>query len=89
MRDPKRIPNCLEIIQKIWEEQPDTRFNQLLYNLQYEYIKDTKSFNSLKHSYEIDPVGVIQHVGSSPDLFYLEDDAFFDWLNEKYKTSNN
>jgi hypothetical protein len=32
MRDPKRIKKILSIIEKIWQENPDLRFGQLLIN---------------------------------------------------------
>ncbi len=33
MRDPDRIPIILEYIQHEWEEHPDWRFGQLMFNL--------------------------------------------------------
>jgi uncharacterized protein YihD (DUF1040 family) len=33
MRDPKRIPEFLSILQKCWEQAPDWRFGQLIENL--------------------------------------------------------
>lgn len=33
MRDPKRIPQMLELIQQGWEKVPDWRFGQLIENL--------------------------------------------------------
>lgn len=32
MRDPKRIPEFLAILQKCWEKVPDWRFGQLVEN---------------------------------------------------------
>jgi len=32
LRDKKRIKRMLKLIQKIWEEYPDLRFGQLIYN---------------------------------------------------------
>ncbi|RDH41251.1 DNA glycosylase AlkZ-like family protein [Zooshikella ganghwensis] len=37
MRDPQRIKQVLELINQIWMNSPDLRFNQLIYNLQYDY----------------------------------------------------
>lgn len=37
VRDPKRIPRILTLLFKIWEQQPDLRFNQLVQNLQSLY----------------------------------------------------
>jgi len=33
MRDPKRIPIVLAEIQKFWENHPDWRFGQIMFNL--------------------------------------------------------
>lgn len=33
MRDPKRIPIVLAEIQKFWENNPDWRFGQIIFNL--------------------------------------------------------
>jgi uncharacterized protein YihD (DUF1040 family) len=32
MRDPKRIPEVLEAVRKVWEKDPDQRLGQLLLN---------------------------------------------------------
>ena len=37
MRDKKRIPLVLKEIERIWEEFPDVRFNQLLDTLDWKY----------------------------------------------------
>lgn len=36
MRDPKRIPKVLELIEQAWQICPDLRFFQLMYNLQFQ-----------------------------------------------------
>ena len=33
MRDPKRIPKLLAVLQEYWEKCPDLRFGQLIENL--------------------------------------------------------
>jgi hypothetical protein len=35
MRYPERIPYLLDSLQEIWEENPDWRFGQLLFNIGY------------------------------------------------------
>jgi len=61
MRDPKRIKRILALIEGIWEQEPDTRFCQLIYNLTYSlknnyisedifYIED-KEFEKIMISY--------------------------------------
>ena len=32
MRDPKRIPKVVEVLQKLWEKHPDQRLGQLIVN---------------------------------------------------------
>lgn len=34
MRDPNRIPQVMEKLQKLWEQVPDWRFMQLINNIQ-------------------------------------------------------
>ena len=57
MRDPKRIKRILLLIEKIWEQAPDQRFCQLIYNLTYGlkndrtdifYIEDDEFENYIK-----------------------------------------
>lgn len=55
MKDPKHIQELLELIKEIWLRDPDLRFNQLLYNLQYGY------------SYKNEGVGQVKEIG--PDGF--------------------
>lgn len=71
MRDLKRIQKTLDEIHKIWERQPDTRFFQLITNLQYEYMKQTGETGWKQES------GV--------DMFYLEDYKFYQFLVKKNK----
>lgn len=40
MRDKKRISIVLKEIERIWEESPDVRFNQLMDTLAYNYKKE-------------------------------------------------
>ncbi|MBA6258244.1 MULTISPECIES: DUF1040 family protein [unclassified Colwellia] len=82
MRDPKRIDTILELINEIWLQDPDMRFNQLIYSLQNSY------------SYKNNEIGRINEVESDGftrtgfDLFNLEDDSFIEYL-EKVKISGN
>lgn len=56
MRDAKRIPNILGVIQKIWEEYPDLRLGQLLLNAVNEsalyYMEDDEIINYLINTYK-------------------------------------
>lgn len=58
MRDINRIDDYLNVIKKIWKQNPDLRFSQLVLNvftdssLDY-YIEDDKSLEMFKHMYGI------------------------------------
>jgi len=45
MRDPKRIVRILTLLFKIWEQQPDARFNQLISNLQSKYLEEQNTLD--------------------------------------------
>lgn len=88
MRDQNRIAKHMDILTKVWEKQPDTRFHQLIHNLQHEFQKDTNA-GIKKATFEVDKQMKIDI--SSPfvvvDLYNVEDDRFFIWLEEKYLKS--
>lgn len=58
MRNINRIDDYLDAIKKIWKQNPDLRFSQLVLNvftdssLDY-YIEDDKSLEMFKHMYGI------------------------------------
>lgn len=79
MRDPKRIPRILTLLFKIWEQQPDLRFNQLVQNLQALYSQQNNNFGK-RNFYEKD--GGITYQNSYIDLFYLEDDQWEQFLRD-------
>ena len=76
MRPPERIDTALELLKRIWEQQPDTRFFQLIYNMQSEYSFNNDGFGKVKE--EGDFAEKLAY-----DFFYLEDDKFIDFLREK------
>jgi len=80
MRDPARIPEILNLINQYWLKHPDLRFNQLIYNLQYDFSEVNNGAGKIieRASDGFERVGF--------DLFNLEDDNFLDFL--KTKTSN-
>lgn len=80
MRDPKRIERIMELIEVIWVNNPDLRYNQLLNSLQHEYQNGAY----IKKAY-IDERGWGSVEVSYPDLFYVEDDKFEEFLNEYVK----
>jgi hypothetical protein len=61
MRNPNRIPEFLEVLQKCWETVPDWRFGQLIENLKRGidradlfYIEDDDFLNYLKAYFGFD-----------------------------------
>jgi uncharacterized protein YihD (DUF1040 family) len=70
VRDPKRIPKILSLLQAIWEQQPNVRFHQLISNLQDEYSKQNNGY------------GRKEAAGDTNDLgfYYLEDEQWKDFL---------
>ena len=56
MRNPERIPKILDIIKRIWLENPELRLGQLIcnaINIDYLYeIEDTDLINFLRCTYE-------------------------------------
>ncbi|WP_363550101.1 hypothetical protein [Caldifermentibacillus hisashii] len=79
MRDPKRIPRILTLLFKIWEQQQDLRFNQLVQNLQALYSQQNNNYGK-RDFYEKD--GEISYQNYYIDLFYLEDDQWEQFLRD-------
>jgi hypothetical protein len=77
MRDPERIEEILSLIKELWLKNPDLRFNQLIYNLQYDYSSKNESVGQIK---TVDSDGY-KRIGL--DLFNLEDDSFIDYLRSQ------
>ncbi|WP_179290070.1 hypothetical protein [Niallia circulans] len=77
MRDPNRIKRILTLLQQIWEQQTDVRFNQLLSNLQSLYSQENNSFGRrevyTKNFIDLEKTSYL-------DLFYLEDDKWEKFL---------
>ena len=67
MRDAGRIPRMTTLLEKIWEYQPDVRFNQLVSNLQSQY--------SQQHDHYGERV-IDSERGTYLDMFFLEDDKW-------------
>jgi uncharacterized protein YihD (DUF1040 family) len=70
VRDPKRIPKILSLLQVIWEQQPDVRFHQLISNLQDEYSKQNNGYVKKEAAGDTNDL----------DFFYLEDEQWEDFL---------
>jgi hypothetical protein len=86
MRDIKRIYQVMALLTQIWEAQQDTRFNQLMYNLQTEYNQSKGGVYSKelweKEVYEKFDI-VSYRKTSEIDLFYVEDEDFLEFLKKK------
>lgn len=83
-RQPERIQEALGLLQQIWEKQPETRFFQLLHNLEVE----------CRDKLELKGVEVYQKAADSDsyvmfekkilyDLYNTEDDDFILFLKQK------
>jgi hypothetical protein len=71
MREKARIPRILSLLEIIWQQQPDVRFNQLISNLQHMYSEQNEGYGKRKMN-EQNFLG--NEVDSSYlDFFYLED----------------
>ncbi|MFS0905672.1 hypothetical protein AB3N02_21750 [Priestia aryabhattai] len=86
-RDSKRIPQVLSLIAEIWIDQPDTRFNQLIHNLQSDFHQQTgkgsRCFDYVKSLH-----GMLEPMGNAIDLYNLEDDEFIKYLKWKIERQN-
>lgn len=80
MRKPERIKEVIDVLTKIWEAQPDTRFNQLIYNLQREYSEGN---GETVYSLEAWGHGFTYIPETKVDLFSVEDDKFLEFLKTK------
>lgn len=77
MRDPERISELLELIEKIWQKDPDLRFNQLIYNLQRGYSHENGDAGKVEERVD----ERFSRIGF--DLFSLEDETFMKYLRKK------
>lgn len=64
----------MSLLQRIWEQQPDVRFNQLISNLQHMYSSQNEGYGQ-RMTKEKGPLGNVVE-SSYLDLFYLEDDKW-------------
>jgi uncharacterized protein YihD (DUF1040 family) len=74
MRDSERILEILDLVKEIWLQEPDVRFNQLIYNLQYSYSQQNDGLGQVK---EVCDDGFIR---TGFDLFNVEDSSFIAYL---------
>lgn len=83
MRDHRRIDRILTLLHKIWEHQPDVRFNQLISNLQFLYSQENNNMGR-RQVYRKENVNFEET--SYLDLFYLEDDKWEEFLIHYWTT---
>lgn len=77
MKDPKRIQEILDLIYEIWQRSPELRFNQLIYNLQFDYSQKNGGIGQVKKTSS----DGFEQVGF--DFFNLDDSAFIEYLRTK------
>ena len=77
MRNPERITELLELLNRLWLRDSDLRFNQLIYILQSEYSSSNNGEGRVISKTED---GFTQ---TSFDMFNTEDDKFIEFLKNK------
>ncbi len=77
MRNPNRIPEILALIEQIWQQDPDLRFNQLIYNLQCSYSQQNGGMGKVEEIVDKD----FSRIGY--DLYNLADSAFEKFLRKQ------
>lgn len=84
MRELARIERIMSLIKDIWILFPDTRFNQLMYNLQYDFSrKNDNKYTQYSYSMLENSKGIaFQKDVSNVNLFQVEDDKFEEFLTE-------
>lgn len=81
MRDPKRIPEILNLIQQLWEFAPNTRYFQFTEYLAYRFHQVTGSGEE-KEIWSYDKhLEIMQQTGITIKMFNVEDDKFIKFLN--------
>lgn len=85
MRNPERIERTLQLLHYIWREQPDTRFNQLIHNLQVEYATITGEHQETVYKKEEHKLFETFMKIRTYNLFNLEDEYFIKFLEDKVR----
>lgn len=80
MRNPERINQVLNLINQIWQKQPDTRFNQLISNLQWGYVSSGNGKTNALYKKEEHGLITAYRMEEHIDLFGVEDDKFIKYL---------
>ena len=78
MREFERIDRILSKIRDYWKRNPDLRFFQLMFNLQFSYSKNNNYFGMVTNAdNKLPPYGF--------DFFNMEDDIFEKYLDKYIK----
>ncbi len=77
MRERERIQRILNLVNTIWEQQPDLRFHQLMSNLQHLYSMQNNDYGKRKIIERWESGDINK---SYLDFFYLEDDEWESFL---------
>lgn len=93
MREIERITRITDLFRQYWLRYPDLRFNQLIESLQWEYINTVESkYSRIDYDVQYFEKGnkKVTEITETkiPDLFYLEDDNFEEFLIMKVNTFN-
>ncbi len=83
MRDSQRIDEFIELINQLWKQDPDLRFNQLIYILQNGYSQVNSGIGKVE-SEEVDGFKQIAF-----DLFNTEDDSFLEYLKTRLQNTES
>lgn len=88
MREPERIKRILSLLEQIWNRYPDTRFNQLISSLEYDFAKHNPQHK--KEYLVATPMGefvkgILFDKVQYNDLFNVEDDTFEQFLVDYLK----
>lgn len=84
MRNPHRIDRALRLLQLIWTQQPDTRFFQLIHNLQVEYREQHEWKGTVVYEKIADAESHVMFQRQELyDFYNLEDDDFIAFLKQK------
>ena len=88
MREFERIERIMELLKTYWQRYPELRFNQLIDGLQWEYVNKIDNSRVSTYSKVEELVNgnrkIIQmEEFKQPDLFYLEDEQFENFLRHK------
>jgi len=86
-RDSERIKRVMDLLQEVWESNPDMRFFQLIDSIQREYSFRNNEYGK-RVGFERDSKNYEEPI-SYIHLFYLEDTNFEEFLQEYINAVEN